>query len=97
VMNVLYPILEGQQHLTVPNTGQTLVARDGFRFFATQNGTSYVGRKQLPKTLRSRFLEIQFHSFSEKELEFIIIQRKSTSSVSTSSKTFHDDLKLVAP
>ncbi|CAF3998811.1 unnamed protein product, partial [Didymodactylos carnosus] len=97
VMNVLYPILEGQQYLTVPNTGQTLMARDGFRFFATQNGTSYVGRKQLPKTLRSRFLEIQFHSFTEKELEFIIIQRKSTSTVSKSSAVFDDDLKKVAP
>ncbi|CAF0790029.1 unnamed protein product [Adineta steineri] len=97
VMNVLYPILEGQQYLTVPNTGQTLMARDGFRFFATQNGTSYVGRKQLPKTLRSRFLEIQFHSFTEKELEFIIIQRKSTSTVSKPSATFDNDLKKVAP
>ena len=97
VMNVLYPLLEGQQHLTVPNTGQTLLARDGFRFFATQNGTSYVGRKQLPKTLRSRFLEIKFHSFSEKELEFIIVQRKSTSTVSVTSKSFNDDLKRIAP
>ncbi|CAF1192426.1 unnamed protein product, partial [Didymodactylos carnosus] len=96
VMNVLYPLLEGQQHLTVPNTGQTLAARDGFRFFATQNGTGYVGRKQLPKTLRSRFLEIKFHSFSEKELEFIIVQRKSTSTVSVSSQSFNDDLKHVA-
>ena len=97
VMNVLYPILEGQKYLTVPNTGQTLVARDGFRFFATQNGTSYVGRKQLPKTLRSRFLEIEFHPFTEKELEFIIIERKSTSTVSKSSATFDADLKKVAP
>ncbi|CAF3432646.1 unnamed protein product [Rotaria socialis] len=97
VMNVLYPILEGQQCLTVPNTGQTLMARDGFRFFATQNGTSYVGRKQLPKTLRSRFLEIQFHSFTEDELKYIIIQRKSTSTVSKASAKFDDDLEKVAP
>ena len=98
VMNVLYPILEGQQHLTIPNTGQTLIARDGFRFFATQNGTSYVGRKQLPKSLRSRFLEIQFHPFSETELEFIITQRKLTSNVSHSSPAmFNKDLKQVAP
>ncbi|CAF2953951.1 unnamed protein product [Rotaria sp. Silwood2] len=98
VMNVLYPILEGQQHLTVPNTGQTLIARDGFRFFATQNGTSYVGRKQLPKTLRSRFLEIQFHAFTEKELEFIIIERKLTSTISESVPAkFNDDLKRIAP
>ncbi|CAF4468675.1 unnamed protein product, partial [Didymodactylos carnosus] len=97
MMNVLYPILEGQHHLTVPNTGQTLIARDGFRFFATQNGTSYVGRKQLPKTLRSRFLEIHFHEFTKEELEFIIIQRKLPSTLSASFQArFNDDLKQVA-
>lgn len=97
VMNVLYPILEGQLSLTVPNTGQTLMAKEGFRFFATQNGTSYVGRKQLPKTLRSRFLEIQFQSFTEKELEFIITQRNITSTgPEINQETFNKDLRQVA-
>jgi midasin (ATPase involved in ribosome maturation) len=91
VMNVLYPILEGQQQIIVPNTDKILSVHDGFRFFATQNGTNYIGRKQLPKTLRSRFLEIHFQPFTEKELEFIIIQRQSTESTS-----FTNELKTFA-
>ncbi|UJR09471.1 hypothetical protein I4U23_013709 [Adineta vaga] len=92
VMNVLYPILEGQKHLTVPNTGRILLAKDGFRFFATQNGTTYIGRKQLPKTLRSRFLEIFFENFSQDELTFIIMQRKLPG-----SQRLNLDLEKFAP
>jgi hypothetical protein len=92
VMNVLYPILEGQKHLTVPNTGRVLLAQDGFRFFATQNGTTYVGRKQLPKTLRSRFLEIFFENFSQDELTYIIKQRKLSD-----FGELHLDLEKFAP
>ena len=75
VMNVLYPLLEGQTTLVVPNTTIVIQARPEFRFFATQNGTQYAGRKEAPSTLRSRFVEITFPLFSTKELEHVIARR----------------------
>ena len=88
VMNVLYPILEGQPSMDIPNTNQRILIHREFRFFATQNGTNYLGRKQLPVTLRSRFLEVPFQPFTEQELAFIIVERNRTC-----SNEFNEDLQ----
>lgn len=76
VMNLLYPLLEGQCQLVIPNTNVVVHAIEGFRFFATQNGTGYAGRKELPLTLRSRFTEVYFVEFTEQEISFILENRK---------------------
>lgn len=92
VLNVLYPILEGQKKIRIPNTNQFVLVHQDFRFFATQNETKYLGRKQLPKTLRSRFFEIHFDCFNERELEYILIQRNPSS-----SDSFNRILQSFAP
>ena len=75
VLNMLYPILEGKKTILLPTTNQFITADESFRFFATQNGTCYAGRKELPSSLRSRFTEVIFQDFSEEEIQFIIEER----------------------
>ncbi|XP_057291392.1 uncharacterized protein LOC130614024 [Hydractinia symbiolongicarpus] len=75
VLNMLYPILEGKKKFTLPNTGQVVSVAESFRFFATQNGVGYSGRKELPKSLMSRFTLITFNDFTEDEVRFIIEKR----------------------
>lgn len=75
VLNILCPLLEGKKSITLPNTTRTVNASPEFRFFATQNGANYAGRKDLPRSLRSRFTEVFFNEFSKKDIEEIILQR----------------------
>jgi midasin (ATPase involved in ribosome maturation) len=76
VLNALFPLLEGQRKIKIPGSDKTVIAHPNFRFFATQNEAKYVGRNQLPISLRNRFLEIQFNDFEERELKEIILNRK---------------------
>ncbi|CAF3680158.1 unnamed protein product [Rotaria sp. Silwood1] len=75
VMNMLFPLLEGKNSITVPSSGKIITAKPGFHFFATQNDASYANRHQLPISLRNRFLEVQFQDFPVDELPNIIWQR----------------------
>ena len=63
INNILYPLIEGQNYLRVPNSSIVFMASTGFRFFATQNGSTYAGRHEAPITLRSRFIRIDFPPF----------------------------------
>ncbi|CAF4073881.1 unnamed protein product, partial [Rotaria magnacalcarata] len=75
VMNMLFPLLEGKNAITIPSSGKIIKAKSGFQFFATQNDASYANRHQLPVSLRNRFLEVQFGEFPENELSEIIKKR----------------------
>jgi midasin (ATPase involved in ribosome maturation) len=98
VMNLLYPLLEGQRSLIVPNTNQVILCGPTFRFFATQNGSSYAGRKQAPLTLRSRFLDVLFSPFEESELACVIAGRgKKTSFIGAAPASINaTDARLLA-
>ncbi|CAF4794749.1 unnamed protein product, partial [Rotaria sp. Silwood1] len=76
VMNMLFPLLEGKNSITIPSSGKVILAEPGFRFFATQNDASYANRHRLPDSLRNRFLEVQFGDFPQDELSQIIEQRE---------------------
>jgi MoxR-like ATPase len=75
VMSTLFPILEGGKSIRIPGTSKTVVAVEGFRFFATQNDARYANRNLLPLTLRNRFVEMQVGEFTEAELGEIILKR----------------------
>ncbi|CAF3688580.1 unnamed protein product [Rotaria sp. Silwood1] len=75
VMNMLFPLLEGKNIITIPSSGKIIKAKSGFQFFATQNDASYANRHQLPVSLRNRFLEVQFGEFPKNELPEIIRRR----------------------
>ena len=75
VMNMLFPLLEGKNAITIPSSGKVIKAKAGFQFFATQNDASYANRHQLPVSLRNRFLEVQFGEFPKNELSEIIRRR----------------------
>jgi MoxR-like ATPase len=77
VMAVLAPLLEGSRQLFVPALGQAIEAHPNFRFFATQNPSSFAGRKELPISLRSRFVEAKVSSFGIGEIAFILTKRKT--------------------
>ncbi len=78
-MNILFPLLEGKNSITIPSSGKIIVAKPGFHFFATQNDASYANRHQLPISLRNRFLEIQFEEFPIDELPDIVFRRNEPS------------------
>ncbi|CAF1101782.1 unnamed protein product [Didymodactylos carnosus] len=48
VMDMLFPLLEGKNCITIPSSGKVITAKSGFQFFATQNDASYANRHQLP-------------------------------------------------
>ena len=80
VLNVLFPLLEGQGEIRVPGTSRVVVAHPRFRFFATQNDArNYAGRHKLPTSLRSRFMEAQIGEFMAEELAEIILKRNEDS------------------
>ena len=77
IMSVLGPLLEGKGSLLVQRGPgrDTVKAKPGFRFFATQNNAGYAGRNKLPPTLRSRFIEVQVKDFAKNDIDQIF-QRK---------------------
>eukprot|EP00392_Amoebophrya_sp_AT5.2_P015329 g15531.t1 len=75
ILSMLAPVLEGQRYLDVPGYGRVFVP-EHFRFFATQNPTSYSGRAKLPPAIRGRFLEVQVADFPEDELVEILSRRE---------------------
>ena len=73
IMSVLGPLLEGKGSLLVQRGPgkDTVKAKPGFRFFATQNNAGYAGRNKLPLTLRSRFIEVQVKDFAKNDIDQI--------------------------
>ena len=78
VLEALNRVLDDNRELFIPETGQTVVARSGFRLFGTQNPAgSYGGRKQLSRAFRNRFIELHFEQLPAGELETILAGRCS--------------------
>eukprot|EP00397_Hematodinium_sp_SG-2012_P000002 GEMP01000002.1.p1 GENE.GEMP01000002.1~~GEMP01000002.1.p1 ORF type:complete len:4987 (+),score=1049.94 GEMP01000002.1:46-15006(+) len=74
-MSLLAPILEGDASNWSAQWGPKIEVHPDFRFFATQNHSSYIGRHKLPVALRNRFLELQVDDFSKNEVQMILHQR----------------------
>ena len=66
MLSMLAPLLEGKRSLLNPSTGKEVTADPNFRFFATQNLSTYANRNPLPTNIRSRFLEVHFSDFDHK-------------------------------
>ncbi|KAI3630227.1 hypothetical protein MIR68_011662 [Amoeboaphelidium protococcarum] len=77
VMEALNRLLDDNQELVIPETGEVVRPKDGFRLFATQNpaGLVYGGRKQLSRAFRNRFIELHFNDIPADELELILQKR----------------------
>eukprot|EP01127_Copromyxa_protea_P008978 TRINITY_DN2080_c0_g1_i4.p1 TRINITY_DN2080_c0_g1~~TRINITY_DN2080_c0_g1_i4.p1 ORF type:complete len:7466 (-),score=1064.85 TRINITY_DN2080_c0_g1_i4:44-22441(-) len=95
VMCMLFPLLEGKGQIQIPGTDKVVMAKPGFRFFATQNDATYASRHQLPASLRNRFLEVQVSEFSSDELPEIILRRKESNRKRPETLTI-DECKYLA-
>ncbi len=69
------PLLEGKQTVVLPGSDTVIPVHPNFRFFAAQNDAAYGGRKQLPVSLRARFLQTQVPAFTHGELKAIVLKR----------------------
>ena len=98
VMISLLPILEGRNNVEFPGINNEIRVSHGFRFFATQNDTSYANRYTLPVSLRNRFLEVQVVDFETFELIEIIKKKHDqlTTSKQIASLIDEDSLKNMA-
>eukprot|EP00899_Mesostigma_viride_P017506 jgi/Mesvir1/25757/Mv01936-RA.1 len=76
VTSALLPLLEGKPQFRVPGTDKVVTVSPCFRFFATQNPSSYANRHKLSPALRSRFVEVQVADFTMDELAEIILKRE---------------------
>jgi len=76
VLEALNRVLDDNRELFIPETGETIRAKSGFRLFGTQNppGT-YGGRKVLSRAFRNRFIELHFDQLPPEELETILTGR----------------------
>jgi MoxR-like ATPase len=72
---LLQPLLEGKQTVVLPGSDTVIPVHPNFRFFAAQNDAAYGGRKQLPMSLRARFLQTQVPAFTHGELKAIVLKR----------------------
>uniref|UniRef100_A0A0G4GEL3 Midasin n=1 Tax=Chromera velia CCMP2878 TaxID=1169474 RepID=A0A0G4GEL3_9ALVE len=76
VLSALLPILDGQTRVRIPGRMEWVDMHPDFRFIATQNPTSYGGRKRLPPSLLTRFVLRQIPDFSQEDLTEIISKRR---------------------
>ena len=74
VIAALMPFLEGNCTVQIPGSDMRVGVHPDFRFFATQNPSrgGNDGRKQLPITVRNRFLAVDVEDFPRDELPEII-------------------------
>lgn len=99
VLESLNRILDDNKELYIPELKSYVKAHKDFMLFATQNpanNNSYLGRKELSKAFRSRFIEFQINDFDIEELE-IILHRRCTISPNISKKMInvYTDLKNI--
>ncbi|CRH03807.1 dynein-related AAA-type ATPase, putative [Plasmodium relictum] len=87
VLESLNRILDDNKELYIPELKCYIKAHKDFMLFATQNpaNNSYIGRKELSKAFRSRFIEFHINDFKVEELE-IILHRRCTISPKISKK-----------
>ncbi|KMZ78504.1 hypothetical protein PVIIG_01281 [Plasmodium vivax India VII] len=78
VLESLNRILDDNKELYIPELKRYVKAHKDFMLFATQNpanSSNYLGRKELSKAFRSRFIEFFINDFEESELEIILHRR----------------------
>ncbi|KAL4485768.1 hypothetical protein ABPG72_012308 [Tetrahymena utriculariae] len=75
ILESLNRLLDDNKELFVNETQTYIKPHHNFRIFATQNPTSYGGRKELSKAFKNRFVQIYFDDISEKDLEQILQKR----------------------
>ncbi|GAW82891.1 dynein-related AAA-type ATPase [Plasmodium gonderi] len=88
VLESLNRILDDNKELYIPELKRYVKAHKDFMLFATQNpanNNNYLGRKELSKAFRSRFIEFHINDFEDNELE-IILHRRCAISPSVSKK-----------
>ena len=97
VLNMLFPLLEGKNCIRIPGNNENINAHPNFRFFATQNDSSFANRHELSHSLRNRFVEIQVEDFEQDELCTILVNRKDDFKISTAEYPKDiDELPIVA-
>eukprot|EP00981_Chlorochromonas_danica_P002653 scaffold521_cov177-Ochromonas_danica.AAC.7 len=75
VLEALNRLLDDNQELLIPETGEIIKPAEGFYLFATQNPPGvYGGRKPLSLAFRNRFVEIDLNDLPSQEIEEIITQ-----------------------
>ncbi|ANQ06647.1 Uncharacterized protein PCOAH_00007910 [Plasmodium coatneyi] len=99
VLESLNRILDDNKELYIPELKRYVKAHKDFMLFATQNpanNNNYLGRKELSKAFRSRFIEFYINDFEEGELE-IILHRRCAISPSIAKKMIRvfSQLKIV--
>ncbi|SBT44952.1 dynein-related AAA-type ATPase, putative [Plasmodium ovale wallikeri] len=78
VLESLNRILDDNKELYIPELKCYVKAHKDFMLFATQNpanNNKYIGRKELSKAFRSRFIEFHINDFEVEELEIILHRR----------------------
>ena len=75
ILESLNRLLDDNKELFVNETQTYVRPHKNFRIFATQNPTSYGGRKELSKAFKNRFVQIYFDEISETDLELILNKR----------------------
>ncbi|KMV65714.1 AAA ATPase [Encephalitozoon cuniculi EcunIII-L] len=65
VLERLNSVLESQRTLYITETGEEVVAHDGFRILATMNPGGDFGKRELSPALRNRFTEMYFEVSSD--------------------------------
>lgn len=68
VLEALNRLLDDNHELFITETQETVKPHKDFRLFATQNPTSYAGRKELSKAFRNRFVEMFVPDLPDDEL-----------------------------
>ena len=96
VLNMLFPLLEGKNCIRIPGNDEIIEAHPNFRFFATQNDSSFANRHELSHSLRNRFVEIQVEDFEQDELCKILVHRKDDFKIPAANypKDTEDNLKV---
>ena len=69
--------MDDNQELYIPDTDQTIRPAPGFRIFATQNPSSYSGRRLLSKAFRNRFVIMSFANLENSDISKILKLRCS--------------------
>ncbi len=75
ILESLNRLLDDNKELFINELQTYIKPHPNFRIFATQNPTTYGGRKELSKAFKNRFVQLYFEEINEEDLEKIINKR----------------------
>lgn len=75
ILECLNRLLDDNRELFLPESQKHLKPHPDFRIFATQNPSSYSGRKNLSKAFRNRFVQILMNEISPEDTVDILAKR----------------------